>query len=186
MKNKRLAFLAVLAVSALSYGMEVEEEFSIIKDASYVIDGSDFFGFSQCEVQPGFYTAAGELIQTVEDQSSQGSKIRHLEKRLDPDASKPQPVSYKYKYWPAISIGWGMTKGVPGDFVAFYDKNGNVIESHRYDSSTGELTIFSDTDETKKVLFHHFNGLDMTVAKNETIPKDLEHPQLQRGGCSIQ
>ena len=186
MKSKHLAFLAVLAVSTLSYGMEVEEESSIIKDASYVIDGADWFRFQDNPPAPGFYTATGELIQTatgeliqvVEDQQD-------LKKWLDPQASKPQPISYKFKYWPAVSIGWGMTKGVPGDFVVFYDKNGNVIESHRYNSSTDEVTIFSDVTLAKQVPFTQFDELDMTVAKNETTPKDLEHPQ-QQGGCSIQ
>lgn len=184
MKSKHLAFLAVLVVSTLSYGMEVEEESSIIKDASYVIErGSDFFGFGQST--PGFYTATGKLIQEVEDQAFRGFKMQHLETRLDPDAPKPKVASYKFKYWPAIQVGCGMTKGIPGDFVVFYDKNKNVIESHRYNSSTGEVIIFSDVTSEKKVPFAQFDELDMTVAKNETTPKDLERPQ-QGGGCSIQ
>ncbi len=176
MKSKHLAFLAVLAVSTLSYGMEVGQENDIIEGASYVIDGSDFFGFGQST--PGFYTATGELIQVIENQ-------QNLKKWLDPQAPKPQPTSYKFKYWSAIQIGLGMTKGVSGDFVVFYDKNKNVIESHRYNRSTDEVTIFSDVIPEKKVRFAQFDELDMTVAKNKTTPKDLEHPQ-QGGRCSIQ
>ena len=190
MKSKHLSFLAVLAISTLSYGMEVYKKPSIIEDASYLIDSeSDSCGFSK-DNTPGFYTASGELIQEVEERF--GGRNEHLARklRLDPNAPKPQPTTYKVKYWAAFPFTWGFgfkgTKGTPGDFVVFYDKNKNVIKSYRYNSSTNEIDIFQENTGWKSVAISDFDELDMTDAKNETTPKDLEHPQHKQGGCSIQ
>lgn len=190
MKSKRLAFLAVLAISTLSYGMEVEEESSIIKNASYVIDSeSDSFGFSK-DNTPGFYTASGELIQEVKERF--GGRNEHLRRklRLDPKAQKPQPTTYKYMYWKGYpyTAFYGLikgTKGVAGDCIVFFDKNENVIKSYRYNGSTEEIDIFQENTGWKSVSLSDFDELDMTVAENKTLPKDLKDPQPLQNGCQF-
>lgn len=42
---------------------------------------------------------------------------------LDVNAPKPMVFSYRKFYWPAINLGWGLTKGCPGYMVVNYDAN---------------------------------------------------------------
>lgn len=88
-----------------------------------------------------FYTCNGDPIQKVEHHFC----FSVMERKLDRLAPKPMPVAYQIKYWPAISIGFGLKEWALGDFIIFYDKNNNKIASYRYDSVHGQITVFIET-----------------------------------------
>lgn len=76
-----------------------------------------------------FYKSNGDIVKSlVGDYVGRGQYLNSL---LDPTAPKPQPISYKRIWWPAIRLGFGMTKGAPGYMVLFHDKNGNRFECIR-------------------------------------------------------
>jgi hypothetical protein len=64
---------------------------------------------------------------------------------------KPQPISFKRIWWPAIRLGFGMTKGSPGYAVYFHDKNGNRIGWKRMDSADEDSSNWSKWDLSKAV-----------------------------------
>ncbi len=84
-----------------------------------------------------FYDADGNELCKIKREEDNFFKLKD---NLDPDAPKPKPVSYAIRYWPAISIGFGMRKGAPGYFIVFADKHGNHIKSYRYNERTKQIT----------------------------------------------
>jgi|SRR5579871_6375536 len=75
-----------------------------------------------------------------------------MARKLDPKAPKPRAATYKIQYWSAIKVGFGMTKGKPGDFIVFYDKHGNRLKSFRYDQKRkGIITAYGHKEEEHTV-----------------------------------
>jgi hypothetical protein len=70
-----------------------------------------------------FYTFDGQGLCTIPHNFLFPSILA----RLDLTAPKPQPSSFKRIWWPAIRLGFGMTKGSAGYAVYFHDKNGHRI-----------------------------------------------------------
>jgi hypothetical protein len=117
-----------------SYGMETKVDPSVIPNASYLIyeGAADIVGGIPTSSRlVTFYTCDGTPLQQMNHQF----KFPVMTRKLDQSAPKPRPTTYTLAYWPAIQIGFGMTKGKPGDFIIFYDQHGNRIESFRYDGS---------------------------------------------------
>lgn len=67
----------------------------------------------------------------------------------------------------------GMTKGVPGDFIVFCDKNGNKIQSFRYEKQTAKVTVaYGNAQENKpKITARLANQEDARKLAN--FPLDL-------------
>lgn len=165
MKKYVLSIFLLLAHS-ISFGKE--DNSATIKNSSYVIfeGASEIMGHVPASSKYAtFYTFDGEEIKKEEYSVGYFSAVY---KKLDPSAPKPQPRYYKIQYWPAFSNGY-ITKGQPGDFVVFYDKNGNRIQSCRYNRSTDEVSIFSRAKD----------GIDtyyleaLKESKNPNFPFDL-------------
>ena len=109
-----------------------------------------------------YYTFDGELV----DRSTDDHDIWHEEAKLDSCAPKPQPVRSKIQYWEAIGVGLGMTKGVPGWFILFFDKNGNKIDSYRYDMDKKQIITCYYKDDNEK---NCYSGLDFDISKPTEI-----------------
>lgn len=145
--------LASLIAVSLN-GMEVDESKRIaIKISGEVVPNSSYFVYEGDEGIIGgiptsskmvtFYGATGDAIETIEHHRC----FPIIERKLDPQAPKPQPTSCALRYWPAIRIIGNATKGVPGDFIVFYDKNGNKIVSHRIKADGIMLELFDALQE---------------------------------------
>jgi hypothetical protein len=135
-------------VNLSSYAMETKVDPSVIPNASYLIyeGAADIVGGIPTSSRlVTFYTCDGTPLQQMNHQF----KFPMMNRKLDQSAPKPRPTAYALTYWPAIQIGFGMTKGKPGDFIVFYDQHGNRIESFRYDGSKpagkDDLLKFSKT-----------------------------------------
>lgn len=132
----------------------------IIPNASYyVIEGYEkrFLPFDRPEKKPTyalFYSYNGDVVGkfSLEHMDLDGAycnyKIDHdaLKKMIDPQAPKPQPIKYVVEYWPGIQVKgvlwfFTATKGCPGHFIAFIDKNGNCIWHDRYNPHTLQVTL---------------------------------------------
>jgi hypothetical protein len=149
----------------------------IIPHASYVIyEGASKTGIGSgvpgTSRQVTFYTSNGEPIKTEPFEMCCFSAV---ERKLDPSAPKPQPTTYKIKFWPAFHLGlvtsiFGLTKGSPGDFIVFHDKNGNIIDSHRYNKESDKVTVFTE-NKTR-----HYCLSDVLTTDND-FPLDLSIAQ---------
>ncbi len=84
-----------------------------------------------------FYAYDGTPLATYRYRMGCFSSVEIM---LDPTAPKPQPATCVINYWPACELVFGMTKGVPGWFIVFYDRNGNKITRYRYDRDTHVIT----------------------------------------------
>lgn len=123
----------------------------VIANASYCIyeGASDIVGgIGSSSKYVTFYTYNGNHITKIEHHD-EFSKINNM---LDHNAPKPQPITCTIKYWPAIPMPFGGTKGVPGWFICFYDKHGNQIDCYRYDEKKHEINVllFSKRQNTYK------------------------------------
>ncbi len=137
--DKYLLFLTVafLAINSAAYSMEQEQNNSVIRGASYCVYEGDTGitgGILMSSRFVTFYTFDGNEIKTI----AHNHEPHVIEKKLDTMAPKPQPTTYQIKYWAAHQIGFGLQKGVSGNFIVFYDKNGNKINSHRYNDTASE------------------------------------------------
>lgn len=119
-----------------------------------------------------FYSATGELLHTEEHHKA----FRSMEAKLDPAAGKPQPANCRIQYWPAFPITFlgkvVATKGVPRDFIVFYDKHENTIKSYRYNQTQQVITSFDGT--------HHVDLAALDQVKD--FPLDLTKVQYNKGG----
>lgn len=128
-----------------------------------------------CRSESGtFYTFDGNKITTDKD--------GFCNLRLDQHAPKPQPTKAKVRYWPAVHKLGGGTYGQPGWFICFYDKNGNQIESYRYDNQTHEITTHSWVNgmlETKMFFFDASNPMTLydPTLRPADFPLDLSNLQ---------
>jgi hypothetical protein len=140
-----VAYFTLLTYCGTFYS--TESEIQIIKGASYLVyEGAEnaIIGrtppMKSCNVS--FYSFDGELLATMP------RKFTFMECMLDASAPKPQPTNFKIAYWDgepiqpesfkndpilwiASKFGMHMRKGVPGNFIVFCDKNGNIIGSER-------------------------------------------------------
>ncbi len=98
-----------------------------------------------------FYTFDGQPLKTIEHKF----RFPIIERKLDQMAPKPRPTECEVKYWPAIQLGFGMRKGEPGNFIIFYDKNGNIITRERFNENSN-LQNFN-------------NKLDLSIVKQRAI-----------------
>ena len=169
--NKYITALSfVFLTVAISYPMEHIDK-SIIPNSSYMIyedEQTMTGGVPASSRQVTFYTPTGDPIKTIEHHFC----FYAMNRKLDQSAPKPQPIAYQIKYWPAISLGWGMTKGVPGDFIAFYDKNGNEIKRYRYDKTNNQITVFSETENTRNTRTYDFKS-ESELRMLKEFPLDL-------------
>lgn len=84
-------------------------------------------GYSRGPQDITYYTCDGKELAKIPLNFTGGP-----DPRIDPEAPKPLPVSFRRVWWPAFAIGgWGLTKGVPGEFVLFFDKRGVCIDYQR-------------------------------------------------------
>jgi hypothetical protein len=82
-----------------------------------------------------FYTFDGVPI-LVRDGSFQKDELC-----LDRKTPKRRPRFSKRIWWPAIPIGGGFTKGVPGEFILFYDQRGVCIYYTRFPYDGTDLDL---------------------------------------------
>jgi hypothetical protein len=165
--------LSLLILSSFSAMFAVEVDRTVIPNASYYIyEGAPdiIAGVIPCAHKYAhFYTATGDLLQTVEH------NLCAMKAKLDPNAPKPQPVKYAVKYWPAFSLGVGKgTKGMPGEFIVFYDKHGNQIDSYRYDKEAQKVFLYED-GKIKLSAISELKNLDLSVACDATPYEDLRN-----------
>lgn len=171
MKKYIAMTVIVFLIAGTSYAMQSVVYTSVIPEASYLVydgdsDGDIVGGVSASSRNVTFYTFDGNPITTIEH----GSRFFAMSRKLDRSAPKPRPLTYKIKCWPDIRIGFGLAKGGSVDFILFYDKNGNKIDSFCYDKVNRQITIFSET-VTKK---YHFNTLkDLRGLDILDFPLDL-------------
>jgi hypothetical protein len=145
--------LISLIISLNMMAMNTQE---IIPSASYAApaDQDDITGNrTSANTSITFYTFDGNPITTMPLPA--GRTI--TDNQLDKSAPKPQPVSCAIKYWPAFRAPVGgllglfiptITKGVPGDFIVFYDKNEKIVQSYRYNRATSLITVFHEQTQT--------------------------------------
>lgn len=125
---------------------------SVIVGASYNVyegDNGVVGGISGRSQNVSFYTFDGELLQTIKHDF----RFPVIERKLDKNAPKPQPMAFAVVHWNAIDLGLGFKKGVPGYFIIFYDKNGNKIHSYRYDLALNTITVFNNNNTTSYYKF---------------------------------
>lgn len=138
-----LALLCVVNTSINAMQEELDE--STVPNSSYfVYEGSTGTtgGVPMTSKLVTFYTFDGKPIKTIEHKF----RFPVIERKLDRNAPKPRPTEYEVKYWPAIQLPFGMRKGAPGNFILFYDKNGNIINRFRYDDGSTVQTFSSSLD----------------------------------------
>ena len=145
-------------------------DFSVIPNASY---------FVRSEENPNivkYYSFDGELLNEV----SQPVNLKDEEKRIDPNAPRPQPVRSSIRYWPAISLGTVGTKGVPGFYIDFYDKHDNCFKSFRYHSDT-KMIITLVRKDYEMVSYEERN---YTIASDEEA-QNLQYFPLDLSRCEM-
>lgn len=139
---------------------------TVVPNSSYVIyEGqSEMGGVPAKSKLVTFYTCDGDAIVTI----PHGFRFPVIERKLDKTAPKPRPTAFKRIWWPAIRLGFGMTKGVPGYMVIFYDKNGNAIDFKRIkDQSSDEPYEFYDCRLAKE------------------LEPDFSKKEMSKTGCHI-
>lgn len=120
-----------------------------------------------------FYTACGDPIQKIEHHF----RTSCMKEKLDPAAPKPQPTTYKIVYWsgcPVINL-WPFftaTKGVPGYFIVFFDKNGNKIKSYRYNINKRKIRIMQEAGNEFIIIKYPFSSIE-NLRKLNDFPLDL-------------
>lgn len=130
---KKNVIFTIAFVCSLSpiYAMEQQDKpEAIVPNASYAIyEGASGIvgGVPTTSRWVTFYTCDGQSISTIEHKF----RFPVIDRMLDGNAPRPRPVDCEVKYWPAIQLCFGLPKGVPGNFILFYDKNRNVIKSLR-------------------------------------------------------
>ena len=123
-----------------------------------------------------YYSFDGELLNEV----SQPVNLKDEEKRIDPNAPRPQPVRSSIRYWPAISLGTVGTKGVPGFYIDFYDKHDNCFKSFRYHSDT-KMIITLVRKDYEMVSYEERN---YTIASDEEA-QNLQYFPLDLSRCEM-
>lgn len=127
---------------------------TVIRDASYVVYKNSL---------ATFYTFDGKKIES----DPHRTHFEYMEQQLDSSAKKPQPTTYKLEYWPANG------KKMPGDFITFYDKNGNEIRRYRFCEKNNTITVF---DSAKPKTYTTFDDL-FGSTKTKTYTFDASNPQ---------
>lgn len=167
-----------------------------IPEASYYVNGENSLDcYSETFGDLIFYSFDGKNLKNIKYFYSPLSG----DKRLDPNAPKPQPSSFELKYNDCIFsylIDFNfcghrfkhlpMRKGIPGWWIIFYDKNRNKIAHHRYDIEKNEIRVLSPSkkeyDHTYKIVCYAFDPqnpqsvdknfhLDLRIAKDITLYK---------------
>lgn len=176
-----------LLCSASTLAMQPERsDLSIIPNATYfVCEGNEHAiptgGIPSNARHATFYTATGDEIQKI---SRSQADFFELKSKLDPQAPKPQPVTYAIKYWPAIQLGFGLTKGVPGYFIVFRDKHGNHIESYRYDTAAKKICVSYSPKKLASIT--DLEDLDTSVVQEAESDEIRDHQGDTPKVCIVQ
>lgn len=146
---------------------------SIVPNASYVIyEGAQTCrgGVPSDSRYATFYTFDGNPLITVEHYLD----FTGITQKLDPNAQRPQPTTYKITHWPAISILLVLKKGCGRDVILFFDKNGNRIDVYSHNRTDNTITVSSNTISLEELLKNdtHF-PLDLSIVQNATTKADL-------------
>ncbi len=160
--NKFLLSFTLLSASIVLHAMEDKPDDSVVQDSSYfVYEGATGTtgGIPTGSKLVTFYTFDGRPLKTI----AHKFYFPIIERKLDQKAPKPQPTEYEIKYWAAHAISLKrldgtvgtVYKGVPGNFILFYDKNGNIIERDRFDEGSS-VQNFS-------------NKLDLSIVKQRLV-----------------
>jgi hypothetical protein len=112
-----------------------------------------------------FYTASGDEITKVYKEQCDLFRLR---KKLDLNAPKPKVTSYAIKYWD------GNFKGVPGYFTVLMDKNGNYIDSFRFNEKTGKIKVFSRRKPTHEIAIFALKNFDFAKCRLDRSYSDLK------------
>lgn len=161
----RKLFLFLLLVPSIAY---CADKITPFKGASYkVIEGkkdSITGGIPTDSKYATYFTYDGQEVGKLDNPVQNMNK---LDQMLDPKAPKPQPTTYAIKYWPAIQLGFGMTKGAPGYFIVFSDKHGNTIESYRYDTNSQKISVYNQMQQTLEKVnsIAEIKDLDTTIVQ---------------------
>lgn len=135
MNRKSIVITAIVLSIGSFYTYAMKNDDSIVPNSSYVVHKveTDIAGGMPVSSKfATFYTAQGDPITSIEYGFT-------LQQKVDSKASKPQPVRYEIKYLPAIKFAYGVIEG--GNYIFFYDKNGNIINRFRYDKSSDEISV---------------------------------------------
>jgi len=137
-----------------------------IKSASYYCHekpGSRLVGYKLGSKTVTFYTFDGQQLITVQNNGD-------MSRRLDPDTPKPQISKYKIYYWAGIPLGGGLTYAPKGDYILFYDNNGNGINGTRYQGvvppTAESLEVYN---KDYNLQFATYDGYDDSERVNEEI-----------------
>lgn len=137
-----------------------------------------------------FYTHDGQLLMSSTDFSDINGN-----KRLDPQAPKPQVAKYQICYWDGIVVAKlpfskGTLRYAPdGDFIIFFDKHGNGIKSYRYSGSKppteAELAVYQSKFDLSSAVY---GGYDESARDVEAVDDSGEaagNSSSKLGGCII-
>ena len=137
------------------------QENTFIPGASYyIVEGNErsiFHGIGGHNKHVTFYDADNNALKVLSREECDFLKAKA---KLDPLAPRPKVATYAIKWWPAISVGWGMRKGAPGYFVVLKDKHGNYIARFRYDEKTKQITVSFSPDERKANSVYELRDFD--------------------------
>jgi hypothetical protein len=94
---------------------------------------------------------------------------------LDSIPTKPRPITYDIKHWNAVPlvVKFGkpvIKEGKPGDFIHFYDENGNEIKKYRYDQEKKEISVWMDTQDVK---LKKYTFSEELLKEDSDFPLDL-------------
>ncbi len=185
---KKIIFTLLLCPLFTS-AMEQGNLDDIIPEASYyVYEGAENDIVAPGSSIPGsstyatFYNATGDELETITKEQCDFFKLQN---KLDSHAPKCQPATYAIKYWSAFQLGGGMTKGTPGYFIVFSDKNGNSIKSYRCHTNTHEITIPLPENGNPVINFDtiitldslaDLENLDLSLVQEKDSDEIKEHP----------
>ena len=158
--------------SAIDY--ENKHDNPIIADASYVVYDKDLKNKT-------FYTYDGNPIIKIKNKAPNlrtkdyTHPLSTRNRRLDPEAPKPQPIYYTIEYYRAF-------KGRSGYRIYFLDKNDNEIKWYRYNKKLQAIQISNEgiyNKDDKLIDFYKLpRNHDLEPLKN--FPLDLSIVQEKK------
>jgi len=161
--NKRLHFFIFLCIFNSAGFIRPSEVYN-----KYVISGASYFIRGVVDWVCSFYTYNGKKICIITNKKLTPYSVESLKKMLDPNAPKPQPISYKISYMPPIKISC-ITICKKYYSIIFYDESGNIVEKYYAYEKDNRLKIEVSKGRSKKT----YDFKSILQGKESDFPLDL-------------
>lgn len=160
-------FTTIFIANNYIFSMQ-NEDYKIVPNASYYVFKREE-GIPIPPMYIFFYTFDGDEITSLEYDHHHPL----IKKMLDQNAQKPQPSSFKFRYWDGITTFIGQTECSPGLFIDFYDKNGNIIKSYNYNKNENIIIIFTESSTCLKYRYDYSFDSSNPQSIDKNFPLDL-------------